>query len=64
MQQKKFFHYHGTVKHFDSIISRNFEETTMAVSERQSLNNILFKAKKRFGYNPESKLTLDIKYLN
>jgi hypothetical protein len=64
MQQKKFFHYHGTVKHFDSIISRNFDDTTMAVSEKQALSNLQFKAKRKLGYNPESKLTLDIKYLN
>lgn len=64
MQQKKIYHYCGIVKCFDTIIARNFEETTMAVSERQALNNILFKAKKRFGFSSDSKLVLDIKYLH
>lgn len=63
MKEKKIYHYKGTVCHFEDIITRNFEDYTMAVSEKQAINQLSFKAKQKYGYDKSALLKLNPKYL-
>lgn len=62
-QDKLRFHYRGPVRHFDTIVSNDWEDWTEAVSEKQALNNLTIKAKKYFGYSIDSKFSLNPDYL-
>ena len=62
-QDKLRFHYRGPVRHFNTLVSDDWEDWTEAVSEKQALNNLTIKAKRYFGYSVDSKFSLNPDYL-
>lgn len=63
MAEKKRYTYIGPIFVFDSQVSPKWSATTWAVSEKQAKSNLLFRAKKAFGYNQGAKLSLDALYI-
>ena len=57
--QKQRYKYEGPVFYFNKVIDDLWIGVTEAVSEKQALNNLTFKAKIHFGFSKDSKITLD-----
>lgn len=58
----RMFRYKGPVYHFNSRIGE-IEMITEAVSPAKALSNFSFRAKRKFGFVPETKLTLSNKFM-
>jgi len=63
MQEKFTYVYEGAVYHFEHCISSKWKAYTSAVSDKQALAILTFKAKDRFGFAKTAKLNLDSRYL-
>jgi hypothetical protein len=60
-KERYIYQYSGSVKQFDRIVIEHFEATTTAVSAKQALNNIAFRAKRKLGLAPNAKIELTAK---
>ena len=60
-KERHIYQYSGSVKYFDKIVIERFEATTTAVSTKQAMNNIMFRAKRKLGLAPSAKIELTAK---
>ena len=62
-QQKDLYSYSGAVYYFDTLIFRNWEGTTYAVSEKKARNNLAYQFKTKNGYVGSVRITLPDKVI-
>lgn len=55
--------YKGPLFSFEHIVKKDWEGITMAVSPKQALNNLAYRAKLDLKYSKDAKITLDKKFL-
>ena len=48
---KELYRYTGPVKQFGKVVMDNFETSTLAVSKKKAINNIIYSAKIKLGLN-------------
>lgn len=56
--ERRVYQYRGSVLCFGREVCRNWVAQTTAVSEKEAISNLLFRAKKELGLVPNAKLTL------
>lgn len=63
MSTKYKYYYKGPVRLFDFVVEDDYEASTVAVSEKQAINNLAYQYKKARGYYPNTSYTLYPCYL-
>ena len=58
MAEKQEWWFSGSVYVFDTEVARNYEASTMAVSEKKAISNIIYRFKKETGRAPTCKVSL------
>ena len=56
--KRSLYTFTGSIMYFDKCLVSNWTKSTMAVSEKQALNNITFAAKLKCNLEPSAKLKL------
>lgn len=56
--EKKVYEFYGSVMLFGKEVRRNWRAQTIAISEKQAINNLLFQARKLLKLGPRTKLEL------